>query len=389
MARHKILVTGASGFIGARLVRQLVESGEQVKAMVRASSSLKFLQGMPADQLEIVEGDVTVGHTVYRSLAGCDRLFHVAALTKFWDRNKGAVEAAAVVGTTEVFEAARRRKLERVVFTSSVAALGRTYEREEMDETHEFNIPDADEYVGGKTKAEKIALEHQKDFEVVSVLPSSVFGPGDWKPTPGGKGILQYLTWNVPFFDFPAPAGGINIVDVDDVVAGHMAAMEKGKSGERYVLGGDNVTYQQMFTILSEITGLPGPSPDPLTSGVAEAVGRLLEARAFFTDQEPEVTFRSARDFVNKYSWVSSAKAERELGYRHRTARRALARSVQWYLENGYVEQKTARRIRVDLRAPALVAGWHPLYGCTRRAWTPTVRGARAPRRLAHRHPGS
>jgi len=279
-------------------------------------------------------------------------MFHVAAVMKFWDHTKGAVYQSAVTGTTEALEAARRRKIERVVVTSSVAALGRTYDRVEMDETHEMNIPDADEYVRGKTDAEKLALAHAKDFEVVSVLPASVFGPGDWKPTPGGAGILRFLTWSIPFLDFPAPAGGINVVDVDDVVSGHLLAMEKGKSGERYILGGENVTYEQLFTTVAEITGLRGPG-EPVSSGMAEVAGRLMELRARLTGQEPEITFRMARDFVGKYSWVSSAKAQTALGYTHRPARRTLARSVQWYLENGYVEASVARRIRVDLRAPA------------------------------------
>ena len=176
---------------------------------------------------------------------------------------------------------------------------------------------------------------------------------GRFRPIHGDVGIADDVLGGVLIAGITAIAGDADARCHHDVVAGHMLAMEKGKSGERYILGGENVTYEQLFTIVGEITGLRGPGT-PVTSGVAELTGRLMELRARFTGQEPEITFRMARDFVDKYSWVTSAKAEAALGYTHRPARRTLARSVQWYLQNGYVEPRVARRIRVDLRAPAL-----------------------------------
>jgi dihydroflavonol-4-reductase len=351
-SRPKVLVTGASGFIGSRLVRQLVESGEQVKALVRASSSRKALAGLPASQVEIVEGDVMVSHTIYRALAGCDRMFHVAAMNKMWDRRPGAVVDAALVGTHETLEAARRRQLARVVYTSSIGVLGASSSREEMDESNELNLEDAEQYIVGKVKAEASALEFTKDFDVVVTMPAMAFGPGDYKPTPAGAMLLKFLAWNIPLIDFPVTEGGINVVDVDDVARGHVLAMEKGKSGERYILGGENLTIEQVFTLLAEITGLSGPG-SPSGKGLAELVGRLSELRARLGGPDPEVTFRMARDYVGAYTWVTSQKAETELGYSHRSARRALARGVHFFLENGFVDAKVARRIRVDLRAPA------------------------------------
>ena len=348
----KVLVTGASGFIGSRIVRQLVDAGAHVKALVRGSSSRQALAGLPTDRVEVVEGDVMVGHTVFRALAGCDRMFHCAALTKVWDRQKGAIEQAAVVGTSETLEATRRRRIARVVYTSSAATLGVSDGTEPMDESHSFNLPEPWEYADGKRKAEEIALAYAKDFELVAVLPTNVYGPGDWKPTANGATVLRYLGWNAPLVDFPTIDGGTNVVDVDDVAQGHLLAMEKGRSGERYVLGGENVTFEELIDLLAEITGLPGPGPK-LGQGAAELFGRLSELRARLGGDPPEISYALARDYVGKYTYVTSAKAEKELGYTHRSARRALARSVQWYLEHGYVHPKVARRIRVDLRAPA------------------------------------
>lgn len=349
----KILVTGATGFVGARLVRRLVDDGHRVKAMVRASSSLRMLRDLPPEQLEIVEGDVLMGATVFRALAGCDRLFHVATMTKFWDRTPGLIEQTAARGTELVMEMARRRGVSRVVFTSSVATLGALASEGEMDETHELNLADPDEYVRGKHRAEQIALSHASSgLEVVAVLPGVIVGPGDWKPAPGGKGILAFLGWSAPLVDFPVLGGGINGVDVDDVVGGHVLAMEKGRSGERYILGGENATFEQFFNMLAEVSGLPSPG-GPVSKGLAELLGRLLELRARLTGKEPDFTYREARDFGAAYSWVTSKKAEDELGYTHRPLRRALARAVQWYLANGYVKPADVARIRVDLRLPA------------------------------------
>ncbi len=347
---RKILVTGATGFVGARLVRRLVDDGHHVKAMVRASSSLQMLRDLPAERLEIVEGDVLMGHTVFRALAGCDRMFHVATLTKFWDPTPGLIEQTAARGTELVMEMAKKRRVSRVVFTSSVATLGVLPREGEMDETQELELSDPAEYVRGKHRAEQIALSAAAhDLEVVAVQPGSIFGPGDWKPTPGGRGVLEFIGWRAPLIDFPVLGGGINGVDVDDVVDGHVRAMERGRSGERYILGGENVTYEQLFNMLAEVTGLPSPG-GRLSRGTAELVGKLLELRARLTGREPDFTSHEVRNFGDAYSWVTSKKAEDELGYTHRPLRRALGRAVQWYLANGYVKPADVARVRVDLR---------------------------------------
>lgn len=350
MAKPRILVTGATGFLGSRLVRKLVEAGHPVKILARAGSSMRGLEGLPPDQIEVAIGDITIEHTIYRALIGCDRLFHVAANFKMWDREPSRILDAAIVGTEATLSAARRQGIEKIVVTSSVAAVGATSEAVPMDETFHFNREDSETYIVAKWQAEKVALEEaSKGLPVVVVNPTGIYGPGDWKPTPSGEAILKYMNWKLPM-GFPVTEGGINVVDVDDVADGHILAMERGRVGERYILGGENISFEQLFAILSDITGLVGPGKKS-SEGQAMLLGRAMEAWARLTGGDPAVTYKLARDFACHYVWVSSAKAEKELGYRHRSARQALSRSVRWYVENGYVPEKVLRRIRLDLRA--------------------------------------
>jgi dihydroflavonol-4-reductase len=221
-----------------------------------------------------------------------------------------------------------------------------------MDETSPFNRQDSTPYIVGKWKAEQIALEMAKEgMPIVVVNPSTIIGPGDYKPTPSGDLILTYLKWNLPV-GMPWSAGGFSIVDVDDAASGHVQAMEKGRPGERYILGGHNVTVEQLFTLLSEITGLAGPglrSPPPLVA----AVGALSELLARVTGKTPALTYKFARDYVGSYVWVTSEKAERELGFSVRPLKRTLMRAIRFFVENGYVPTRVANRIRFDLRASA------------------------------------
>jgi dihydroflavonol-4-reductase len=343
------LVTGASGFIGSRLVHALVARGERVKAFVRPGASLRQLRGMPDSQLLLAYGDIMVEHTVYRALAGCDRMYHVATNFKMWDKRPERIIDPAVLGTKATLEAGRRRGLEKIVYTSSVASLGVAENRDPMDESHEFNLADPEIYILAKYEAEQAAMRLAEDgAPVVVVLPSAVVGPGDWKPTPTGSSILQYLKLS-PNVRMPITDGGLSIVDVDDVAAGHMLAMDKGRTGERYVLGGENLGFRQLFELLSDITGLAPPGK-PVSQGLVELSGRLMELKARFFGGEPQLTYRLARDYANDVVWVSSAKAEQELGYTHRPAREALTRAVNFFLEKGYVPDKAARRVRLELR---------------------------------------
>jgi dihydroflavonol-4-reductase len=350
MAPPSILVTGGTGFIGARLVRKLVEQGRQVKVLARPGSSLRALSGIDPSRIDVVRGDVTIGHTVFRALAGCNRLFHVAAHFKMWSRHPQEIFDAAVLGTRETLEAARLRGIEKIVVTSSTATLGATRDAKPMDESAVFNLPDSTPYVVAKWKAEQVALEMAgRGLPVVVVNPATVLGPGDYKPTPSADLVLTHLKWKLPF-GMPVAPGGISIVDVDDVAQGHLLAMDKGRVGERYILGGSNVTFEQIYVALSDITGLPGPG-FTVTPGLAKLGGGAAELFARFSGGEPELTYKMARDYVGAFVWVVSERAERELGYGIRPLRATLARSVRFFLENGLVPPERARDIRFDLRA--------------------------------------
>jgi dihydroflavonol-4-reductase len=210
-----------------------------------------------------------------------------------------------------------------------------------MDEAHELNLSDPEAYIRAKSEAAEVVSEAVEAGQpVVSVLPGTIAGPGDRKPTPNGQTLLRYLK-HPPGLRFPVVPGGLNIVDVEDVAQGHILAMDKGVVGEQYILGGDNLTYTQIFEMLADITGLAEPSK-PNSPGLARLVGVLWELSARYRGGQPIVTSRIARDYVGSNVWVTSEKAETQLGYTHRSAREALARSVRWFLDNGYVSEHAA-----------------------------------------------
>ena len=343
------LVTGATGFLGSQLVRTLIERGESVKAFVRPGSNLSALTGYPVDRFKIAVGDIRIEQGVYAALAGCTRMYHVAANFKMWDPDPSRIISPAVEGMQATLRAARARKLSKVVVTSSAGVLGTTAGEELMDETREFNLGDPEAYFAAKVAADKVADEFVADgLPVVMALPATIAGPGDWKPTPNGQLVVEYLR-TPPTRHFPVSGGGINVVDVEDVAMGHVLAMEHGVVGERYVLGGDNLTFSKLFETLADLTGLAEPSA-PKSKGVMKLAGKLFELNARLRGGEPRITSRMANDYVDTFSYVTSKKAEDALGYRHRSAREALGRSVRWFLANGYVPESAAARVRMELR---------------------------------------
>jgi dihydroflavonol-4-reductase len=350
MPLPQVLVTGGTGFVGSRLTQELVRQGQRVKVLARPGSSRRALQGVDPTRIEIVEGDVTIGHTVYRALSGCNALYHVAAEFKIWDRRPAKILDAAIVGTRETLFAAQKRGLEKIVVTSSTAAVGATHDAVEMDETFAFNREDSAPYIVAKRKAEELALEMaSQGLPVVVVNPATIIGPGDYKPTPSADLLLTFLRWNLPF-RFPVTPGGFSIVDVDDVVAGHIAAMQRGRIGQRYILGGTNTTVQDLFTTLAEMTGLRGPG-STVPPGLVVLGGALSEVYGHFSKNTPQLTYKFARDFIGSYVWVSSKKAETELGYTHRPLRATLARAIRFFLENRMIPEERVAKLRFDLRA--------------------------------------
>jgi dihydroflavonol-4-reductase len=338
------LVTGASGFLGCRLVGALLARGERVKAFVRPGSNLSALSPLAGPRLQLAFGDITVGHTVYRALVGCDHVYHAATNHQFRSSRAADILDPAVHGTAAVLDAARRRGVKRVVVTSSALALGTNQQPVAMDERHVFSLSDPEMYVEAKRAALQVALEaNSRELPVVAVLPSVIIGPGDRRPTPTGHALLSLILLGARV---PVLPGGINLVDVDDVVQGQLAAMDRGRPGTSYILGGEDLSYDQLLACLADVTGVPHSHLQlGRRFGVLAAVAHELATR--FQHGSPLLTRRMARHLSGRHFWVTSALAQRELGYRFRPARESLARAVHSFLENGQIPPHLTGRLRL------------------------------------------
>ncbi|HWZ90075.1 MAG TPA: NAD-dependent epimerase/dehydratase family protein, partial [Polyangiaceae bacterium] len=226
------LVTGATGFVGSQLVRTLLARGEYVKALVRPGSNLAALEGLPSDRFKVAVGDTRIEPSVYAALAGCNRLYHVAANFQMWGPSRARVIAPTVEGMRATLRAAQHRKLEKIVVTSSAGVLGVSSTPEPVDESHPFNLKDPEAYFAAKVAADRVVEEFRAaGLPIVRVLPATIAGPGDWKPTPNGRLLIEYLK-TPSTSHFPVSGGGINVVDVEDVASGHVLAMDRGTVGE-------------------------------------------------------------------------------------------------------------------------------------------------------------
>ncbi|HET7607377.1 MAG TPA: hopanoid-associated sugar epimerase [Gammaproteobacteria bacterium] len=324
------LVTGANGFLGSAVVRALLADGSAVRALVRAGSDRRNLDEL---DVEVVPGDLTDRDSLRRAAAGCDSVFHVAADYRLWVADPKPMYRANVDGSVNVLEAAAAAGATRMVYTSSVAVLGINKDRTPADEDTPVTVDDmVGHYKRSKFLAEQAvrARAAELEFPVVTVNPSTPIGPRDVKPTPTGRILLDAAAGRMPAF----VDTGLNLVHVDDVAAGHLAALKRGSPGERYILGGDDFTLQQILELVAEHVGrrastirLPHWSVYPLAVG-AEAVAML-------TKREPRVTLDGVR-MSKKHMYFSSGKAQRALGYRWRDPRLGLVAAVDWFKANGY-----------------------------------------------------
>jgi dihydroflavonol-4-reductase len=325
----KVFVTGATGFVGTHVARELQKQGAQLRLLVRPTSNLGNLEGLDA---ELVEGDLCDPDSLRRGIAGCEFLVHVAADYRLWTRDPQQMYRANVEGTRSVLRAAADAGVRRVVYTSSVATMG--FENGHVaDENSPVALGDMiGPYKRSKFMAEQVALEAGSNgAEVVVVNPTTPVGERDIKPTPTGRIIVDFLKRKFPAY----VDTGLNLVDVREVARGHVAAMEKGRRGERYILGGENLSLKQILDKLAAITGLPSPRVK-LPYAVALASGVV---DTFFTGvllrREPRVTIDAVR-MGRKKMFASSAKSERELGWRVVSVDDALRRAVDWFRTHGY-----------------------------------------------------
>lgn len=327
----KIFLTGATGFLGSHVARVLAEQGADLRLLVRSTSNLKNLEGLKA---ETVTGDLRDASSLENAMAGCEVVFHVAADYRLWVRDPAQMYRSNVDGTRAVLDAARKNKVRCVVYTSSVATIGFSGNGHPADEDSPVSLSDMiGHYKRSKFMAEQIALEAGRSgMRVVAVNPTTPVGEQDIKPTPTGRIIVDFLKRKFPAY----VETGLNLVDVHECARGHVAAMEKGKSGERYILGGENLTLKQILDRLGAISGLPSPKVKLpyFVAYAAGAVDQTVSGRLL--GREPRATVETVR-MGKKKMWASSDKAERELGWKTVPAYNALRRAVEWFRANGYV----------------------------------------------------
>jgi len=329
-ARSMILVTGASGFVGAAVVRALLERGEDVRVLVRPTSDPRNFQGL---DVEVALGDLLRPETLAPAVGGCRALYHVAADYRLWTRDPDAMFRANVAGSEAIVRAAMAAGVARIVYTSSVAVLGNVPGGEASEETPVTYADMIGVYKQSKFRAEEAVrrLITDEGAPVVIVNPSTPVGPRDVKPTPTGRMIVEAASGRMPAY----VDTGLNIVHVDDVAAGHLLAHDSGRIGERYILGGENLGLQQILTEIAYVAGHRAPKVR-LPHNLVLPIAAMAEIWTRLTGgEEPFATVDGVR-MAKKKMYFSSAKARRDLGYSPRPARKAIVDAVKWFIDNGY-----------------------------------------------------
>ncbi|HZU22353.1 MAG TPA: hopanoid-associated sugar epimerase [Terriglobales bacterium] len=326
----KAFVTGATGFVGTHVARALLAGGADLRLLLRPTSDKRNLEDLNAER---VTGDLLQPESLAKAMAGCDAVFHVAADYRLWLRDPAPMYRANVEGTRAVIRAARSAGMRRLVITSSVATIGFRRNGVPSDEASPVSLAEmVGHYKRSKFMAEQAAMEAAREgTDLVIVNPTTPVGERDIKPTPTGRIVVDFLKRKFPAY----VDTGLNLVDVHDVARGHMQAFERGRSGERYILGGEDLTLKQVLDKLAAITGLPSPSVRvPIAIAMAAAVVDTA-FNGYLRRREPRATLDSVR-MARKKMWASSAKAQRELGFQARLVDEALRRAVEWFTANGY-----------------------------------------------------
>ena len=323
-------VTGATGFVGSHVARALAAQGADLRLLVRSGSDLRNIQELQAER---VMGDLRDAVSLKKAVAGCDVVFHVAADYRLWVRDPDEMYRSNVEGTKAILEASRKSKVRRVVYTSSVATMGFQSNGHLANEESPVSLANMiGPYKRSKYMAEELAIEAGKSgMDVVVVNPTTPVGERDIKPTPTGRIVVDFLKKKFPAY----VDTGLNLVDVAECAQGHIAALEKGRSGERYILGGENLTLKQILDRLADITGLPSPKIKvpyvvALATGVVDQV-----VTGYIRNREPRATIDAVR-MGRKKMFVSSGKAEHDLGWKTVPVDAALRRAVEWFRANGY-----------------------------------------------------
>ena len=324
----KALVTGATGFVGAAVARALLAARWQVRVLARRSSDRRNLQSL---DVEVFEGDLADLNSLCRAAQGCEGLFHVAADYRLGARDPAELYRANVAGTRNILSAAQRSGVQRIVYTSSVATIGIPADGTPGDEQSASSLANMiGHYKRSKYQAEEVVREAARDgLSVVIVSPSTPVGPGDVKPTPTGQLVLDAAAGRMPAY----VNTGLNIVHVDDVAAGQLLAYERGRAGERYILGGQDMTLREILEMIARLEGRSPPRVR-LPYGVVLPIAYLAEGFAKLSGRSGRITLEGVR-MSRKKMFFSSAKAMRELGYRWRPPVQAFEDAIRWFRDNG------------------------------------------------------
>lgn len=326
----KTLITGANGFVGSAVLRLLINKGHNVRVLVRPGSERRNLEGI---DLEVVEGDLRDSRSLERAVTGCNTLFHIAADYRLWLPDPAPMYATNVNGTRDLIVAATKAGLEKIVYTSSVATLGINKNGLASDETTPVTL---EEMIGHYKRSKYLAeqevhkLVKEMASPVVIVNPSTPVGPRDIKPTPTGRIVLDTIRNRMPAY----VETGLNIVHVDDVANGHFLAFEKGNIGERYILGGDNMTLAQILEYICINQGMTPPSIR-LPHNLVLPIAWIMERIANITHNEPRATVESVK-MSKKIMYFSSDKAKEKLGYQSRPGIEGLDDAIKWFNAENY-----------------------------------------------------
>jgi dihydroflavonol-4-reductase len=331
------LVTGAAGFLGSHVARQLVARGEPVRVLLRPSSQNRAIADLP---LEYSTGDLRDTESLDRALKGVTRVFHVAADYRLWAKDSKDIYDSNVGGTKNILAAAKRANVQQFIYTSTVATIAVDRPSQPNEKTDAKLEEMIGHYKRSKWMAEREALNAAKEgFPLIVAMPTTPVGPWDWKPTPTGKIIVDFLNGKMPGY----VDTGLNFVGVEECAAGHLLVAEKGKVGERYLLGGENLTLKQVLDILANITKLPAPMLK-LPHGVALGAAYASTFFSRLVGKEPGIPVEGVKIAQHKM-FVDCSRAQRELGFKAGPVSAALQRAVYWYEQNGYVSKRRAKRI--------------------------------------------
>ena len=333
------LVTGAAGFLGSHVARQLIARGQGVRVLMRPSSNNRAISDL---SLEYVTGDLRDGGSLDRAMKGVRRVFHVAADYRLWARKPQEIYDSNVGGTKNLIAAAKSAGVEQLIYTSTVATIA--VDRPELpSEATESTLEEmVGHYKRSKWQAEQEVLAAAKaGLPVMVAMPTTPVGPWDWKPTPTGKIILDFLNGKMPGY----VETGLNFVGVEECAAGHLLVSEKGKIGERYLLGAENLTLKGFLDILAEITGLRAPAMK-IPHGIALSVAYVESAFSRLIGKEPQIPVEGVKIAQHKM-FVDCSRAQRELGFRPGSVKAALERAVRWYQANGYVAPRRVKKMKL------------------------------------------